>query len=221
MKILLFVSLLFILLGVPGIRECNMKKRMMALVFSIIGSVGIAFAQTGQYALIGGLQQLLFRGLGIILFCCILSRVCKKNDIQNLDALNGLGRFAPYTYMWLVLLAVFLIGVPGTGTFTGILYTQMGYMYGYVGIIGIVGQIANVVGMIVVCLVVLPILKEGFLSGEKALLTDEGEKQLKRIKGLSIGWHVLVAVVVLTLSVLSIYHNAWSMVVTRIINALM
>ena len=71
------------------------------------------------------------------------------------------------------------------------------------------------------CLVVLPILKEGFLSGEKALLTDEGEKQLKRIKGLSKGWHVLVAVVVLTLSVLSIYHNAWSMVVTGIINALM
>ncbi len=189
-------------------------------MFCVIGNIGIAFAQMGQYGLIGGLQQLPFRGLALILFCGILHRICKLNDVEKLDELNGTRRFAPYTYAWLVALAAFLIGVPGTGTFVGILYAHMGYMYKCVGAIGIVGQITNIVGMIVICLVVLPILREGFLFEKKDETMDTDEK-MRKIKGLSKGWHIPMVLVVLVLIALSVYHDAWSFVVTRIINAVM
>ncbi len=216
----MIVSLLFILFGIPGVRERNLRKRMMTLVLCVVGSIGVAFAQMGQYGLIGGLQQLPFRGLALILFCSMLHRICKMNDVEKLDELNGVRRFAPYTYAWLVVLAAFVIGIPGTGTFVGVLYAHMGYMYNYAGAIGIVGQIANIVGMIVICLVILPILREGFLFEKKEETMDTDEKS-KKIKGLSRGWHILATLVVVVLIVLSVYHDAWSLVVTRIINAVM
>ncbi len=217
----MIVSVLLILLGIPGVRERSVRKRMMTLAFCVIGSIGIAFAQMGQYGLIGGFQQLPFRGVALILFCLMLHRICKVNDIGDLEELKGVRRFAPYTYAWLVVMAVFLIGVPGTGAFVGVLYTHMGYMYSNAGAIGIVGQIANLVGMIVICLIVFPILREGFLFEKQEEKEDAEDEKIRKIKGLSGGWHIFAALFAIVLCVLSIYHDAWSFVVTRIINAVM
>ena len=65
----------------------------------------------------------------------------------------------PYTYAILVLLAVMCIGVPVTGTFTGIIYSEIGLLAGGFGVFTYIGLIGNVVGVVVPVMLLFPLLR--------------------------------------------------------------
>lgn len=224
-NVLIGVSLLVTLLGAVGIREKRVKRRMIALSVTTVGSLGIAFSQAGEYGLISGFQQLLFRALGLIFFWLLMSSVCKKNDITTLEELNGVRRFMPYTYALLVLLAMFLIGIPGTGTFTGIMYAQMGYMYVKTGVISYVGMIGNVASMILTAAVVFPVLREAFLFEKKEIVngksvsTEPAEK--RNFTAPSKLLKIIAALAVVVMLVLGVWQDAMSTIVTKLIDVIM
>ncbi len=224
-NVLIVVSLVAILLGIAGVKERSIKKRMVALTLATIGGLGIAFSQMGQYGLLSGLQQLPFRGVGLLFLWLLISSVCKKNQITTMEELNGVRRFAPYTYALMAVMALMLIGVPGTGIFTGVVYAQMGYMYGYSGVFSYVGMLGNVLAMVVIAMLVFPMLREAFLFEKKA-----GQNQKKEEKPVQIRTNfvkppvvlqTITAVVVVGMIVLSVWQGALTSVVTKIVESMM
>lgn len=224
-NVLVGVSLLVTLLGVVGIREKTVKKRMLALGVTTVGSLGVAFAQMGEYGLISGFQQLPFRLLGLMLFLLLMNSVCKKNEIGVLEELNGVRRFMPYTYALLVLLAMFLVGVPGTGTFTGMMYAQMGYMYAKTGVLSYVGMVGNLASLIVTAMIIFPILREAFLYEKKEIVngksvsTEPAEKKQFASPGKAL--KVVTALLVVAMLVFSVWQDATTTAVTKLINLFM
>lgn len=224
-NVLIGISLFVTLLGAVGIRERTVKNRLAALSVATIGSLGVAFSQTGEYGMISGFQQLLFRGLGLIVFLLLMNSVCRKNEITTLEELNGVRRFMPYTYALLVVLAMFLVGVPGTGTFIGVMYAQMGYMFAKTGVISYVGMIGNIAGMIITAMLVFPILREAFLFEKKEIVngksvsTEPAKKKKFTSPGKVLG--ILAVLVVLVLLVLSVWQDAVTTIVTKLIDVLM
>lgn len=200
---------------------------MLALSLAVIGSLGIAFAQMGQYGLLSGLQQLPFRGLGLLFLWFVVNSICKKNEITTIEELNGIRHFVPYTYGLMVLLAVFLIGVPGTGTFTGVMYTQMGYMYSYSGVFSYVGMLGNVVGMIIIAMIVFPMLREAFLfekkenDSEKKASEEQKIRSRKNFVKPAKALYVVTMLVVVAMLVLSVWQGPMISVVAKIVDRIM
>lgn len=226
---LTLVSLLLILSGIIGIKEHSIKKRLLLLALVTIGGLGISFSQTELYGLLSGLQQLPFKVLGFLFMWLLLSSLCKKNEIIVLEDLNGVRRFAPYTYALIAFMAVMLIGVPGTGTFTGIIYAQMGYMYGYSGVFAYVGMLGNVLAMIISALLIFPILREAFLFEKKVEKKDKQDQKNgdvsamvhKRLKKPSVVLQGIAALAAVAMAVLSVWQGALTTIVTKIVESIM
>lgn len=181
------------------------KKRMIYLALVTMGMLGIAFAQKEAYAILAGVQQLLFRVPALLCFMWLLHAICKGNDIKKPEELHGVRNSMPYIYAIMVMLALFIIGVPGTGSFTGILYAQMGSMYAQTGVISYVGLLGNMAGMLATAILIFPILKEAFMEEKKAFVKP------RNITVLCTG---LIAVLML---VLSVCHNLVTEVLSKII----
>ncbi len=213
------------MLGILGVKECTIKKRMVALALVTIGGLGIAFSQTELYGLLSGLQQLPFKVLGLLFLWLLMNSLCKKNQIVMLEDLNGVRRFAPYTYTLMAFMAVMLIGVPGTGTFTGIVYAQLGYMYGSSGVFAYLGMLGNTLAMIISALLVFPILREAFLFEKKDKQAQEKEdtnvKARKRLEKPSVVLQVIAAVIAVGMTVLSVWQGALTAIVTKIVENMM
>ena len=215
-------SLLVTLLGAMGIREKRVKRRMLALSFATVGNIGLAFAQTGEYGLICGFQQVLFRGFGLILFLLLMSSVCKKNEIVMLEELNGIRRFMPYTYALLALLAMILIGIPGTGTFTSVMYVQIGYMFVEKGVISYIGMIGNVVGMMLTASIVFPMLREAFLFEKKEIVNGKSvaTEPAKKREFVAVGKLLMVIEVlaVAALLLLGVWQDVMTTIVVKLVD---
>lgn len=213
------------MLGIPGIKECSIKKRMVALTLTTIGGLGISFSQMGQYGLLSGLQQLPFRGVGLLFLWLVMSDICKKNQLISLEDLNGIRRFAPYTYALMVFMAIMLIGVPGTGTFTGIMYAQMGYMYGYSGVFSYLGMLGNVLAMIIIAMIVFPMLREAFLFEKKDGQAEKDEEMTVRTRENfvkpAVALQTVANVLAVGMLVLSVWQGVLTSVVTKIVEGMM
>ena len=224
-NVLILVSLVMTLLGIMGIREHSIKKRMTALFLATAGGLGIAFSQMGSYGLLSGLQQLPFRIVGLLSLWLLMSSVCKKNQLVTLEDLNGLQKSAPYTYGLMVLMALMLIGVPGTGTFIGIMYAQMGYMYSYPGVFSYVGMLGNVLAMVIIAMIVFPMLREAFLFGKKDGSIEKRDiqpsKTREKFEKPPMILQLATAVMAVGLLVLSVWQGILTSVVTKIVESVM
>ena len=129
-EILIAVGAVLIVAGFLGLKMKTVGKRLIFLCIAGAGMILLSVAEMNTYGLVGGSFQAVYRIVAVIPCLMLFHSICKKNEIKDLNGLDGIGTHMPYTYAILVLLAVMCIGVPVTGTFTGIIYSEIGLLAG-------------------------------------------------------------------------------------------
>ena len=158
-EILIAVGAVFIVAGFLGLKMKTVGKRLIFLCIAGAGMILLSVAEMNTYGLVGGSFQAVYRIVAVIPCLMLFHSICKKNEIKDLNGLDGIGTHMPYTYAVLVLLAVMCIGVPVTGTFTGIIYSEIGLLAGGFGVFTYIGLIGNVVGVVVPVMLLFPLLR--------------------------------------------------------------
>lgn len=167
-KILISVAALLILAGLLGLKMKTVGKRLLFVCIAAVGTILLSVAEMNTYGLVGGCFQGIYRILAIVPGILLFHSICKRNQIADLDGLNGIGRRMPYTYALLVFLCMVMIGIPITGTFTGMIYSEIGLLAGGYGIFTYVGLVGNVLGIVVPVMLLFPMLRRMyFLEKEK------------------------------------------------------
>lgn len=182
-KILITIAVVLVLAGLLGIRTKTIGKKMLFVSISCVGMTVMSFAELNAYGLIGGAFQILFRFLSLLFLIVLFRNVCKRNQIVNVEDINGIGREMPYIFMAAVIYSMIIIGIPATGTFTGVLYSEIGLFAGGFGVFTYVGLIGNIVGIVVPAVLLLPILKRAYFPGTEA---EKRETIVKPEKGMVI-----------------------------------
>lgn len=206
----------------------SIGKRMLCLLLTIIGMLGLTFSQMDIYGLLGGFQQLLFRMPALFLLFLMINKVCKLNEIREIKELNGICADMPIMYGLWVALSVFVVGMPGTGTFTGMMYALMGAIdaadgaFAYMEIIGIVA------GFLIAAAILCPILREAFLTQKQEVASDkDGITNIKMVdvkkrfakqgKGLA----VVGILAIIILLFLSICHDVMATYLMKLLDKLL
>lgn len=158
-EILIAVGAVLIVAGFLGLKMKTVGKRLIFLCIAGAGMILLSVAEMNTYGLVGGSFQAVYRIIAWIPCLMLFHSICKKNEIKDLNGLDGIGTHMPYTYAVLVLLAVMCIGVPVTGTFTGIIYSEIGLLAGGFGVFTYIGLIGNVVGVVVPVMLLFPLLR--------------------------------------------------------------
>ena len=158
-EILIAVGAVLIVAGFLGLKMKTVGKRLIFLCIAGAGMILLSVAEMNTYGLVGGSFQAVYRIVALIPCLMLFHSICKKNEIKDLNGLDGIGTHMPYTYAILVLLAVMCIGVPVTGTFTGIIYSEIGLLAGGFGVFTYIGLIGNVVGVVVPVMLLFPLLR--------------------------------------------------------------
>lgn len=158
-EILIAVGAVLIVAGFLGLKMKTVGKRLIFLCIAGAGMILLSVAEMNTYGLVGGSFQAVYRIVALIPCLMLFHSICKKNEIKDLNGLDGIGTNMPYTYAILVLLAVMCIGVPVTGTFTGIIYSEIGLLAGGFGVFTYIGLIGNVVGVVVPVMLLFPLLR--------------------------------------------------------------
>lgn len=158
-EILIAVGAVLIVAGFLGLKMKTVGKRLIFLCIAGAGMILLSVAEMNTYGLVGGSFQAVYRIVAVIPCLMLFHSICKKNEIKDLNELDGIGTHMPYTYAILVLLAVMCIGVPVTGTFTGIIYSEIGLLAGGFGVFTYIGLIGNVVGVVVPVMLLFPLLR--------------------------------------------------------------
>lgn len=171
--VLIIGATILVFMGITGVKAKEVGKRLSALCITTLGATSLSFAQMNVFGLLGGFMQILFRFIGLIFFVVLVFHICKKNQIWKMDDLKGVGRKMPYVFMMVTLLAVMIIGIPSTGAFMGILYSEMGFINGGFGAISIVGMIGNVAGVILPAILIFPIWKNALFPGKGTVVEKE------------------------------------------------
>lgn len=190
-KIIIVISVGMILLGVSGVKMQTIRKRMIFLCISSIGGIIMSFAEGNAYGLLGGIFQIIFRFVSLILLIILFFRICKKNEIAKVSDINGIGRGMPYTFMAITIFAMMVVGIPATGTFTGIFYSELGLLAGDYGVFAYIGMLGNMFGIIVPAALLLPILREAYFPDKDRDRREIVRKIGKRISLTGIGLAVL------------------------------
>ncbi|MCM1158746.1 MAG: hypothetical protein NC300_07845 [Bacteroidales bacterium] len=164
-KILIMVFTLVIFTGLFGIRAKTLGGRMLFLCVSEFGSAALAFCQLNAYGLLGGIMQSVFRLISLLLLVVMFKPVCKSKQIFTLRDIDGMGKQKPYLFAAVTVLSMIAIGIPATGTFTGILYSEVGLLAGGYGVFTYVGLLANMAGIAVPAALLLPILSRAYFPG--------------------------------------------------------
>ena len=158
-EILIAVGAVLIVAGFLGLKMKTVGKRLIFLCIAGAGMILLSVAEMNTYGLVGGSFQAVYRIIALIPCLMLFHSICKKNEIKDLNGLDGIGTHMPCTYAVLVLLAVMCIGVPVTGTFTGIIYSEIGLLAGGFGVFTYIGLIGNVVGVVVPVMLLFPLLR--------------------------------------------------------------
>lgn len=223
-KIVIIVSLLLILSGIAGVWMKSIRKRMLFLLLTIIGMLGLAFSHVDVYGLLGGMEQLLFRGPAFFLLFLMMSKVCKLNEIREIKELNGICADMPIVYGVWVALSVFVLGMPGTGTFIGMMYALMSTIAASSGVFSYMGIVGIVVGFLVTVAIVSPILREAFLTQKEEVASDKDgitnikmvdvkKRFIKQGKGIT-GVGIILVILLLVLSVCQQFVTPYLMKLT-------
>lgn len=158
-KILISVAALLILAGLLGLKMKTVGKRLLFVCIAAVGTVMLSVAEMNTYGLVGGCFQGIYRILAIVPGILLFHSICKRNQVTDLEGLNGIGRRMPYTYALLVFLCMVMTGIPVTGTFTGMIYSEIGLLAGGYGIFTYVGLVGNVLGIVVPVMLLFPMLR--------------------------------------------------------------
>ena len=173
-KILITVAALLILAGLIGLKMKMVGKRLLFVCIAAVGMVILSVAEMNTYGLVGGCFQAIYRILAIIPGPLLFHSICKRNGITDIAGLNGVGRKMPYIYVLLVFLCMVTIGIPITGTFTGIIYSEIGLLAGGYGVFTYVGLIGNILGIVVPVMLLFPMLRRMYFP-EKEKNPDVAE----------------------------------------------
>ncbi|HCJ07881.1 MAG TPA: hypothetical protein DHV96_05825 [Lachnospiraceae bacterium] len=173
-KILITVAALLILAGLIGLKMKMVGKRLLFVCIAAVGMVILSVAEMNTYGLVGGCFQAIYRILAIIPGILLFHSICKRNGITDIEGLNGVGRKMPYIYVLLVFLCMVTIGIPITGTFTGIIYSEIGLLAGGYGVFTYVGLIGNILGIVVPVMLLFPMLRRMYFP-EKEKNPDVAE----------------------------------------------
>lgn len=171
-KILIMVAALLILAGLIGLKMKVVGKRLLFVCITAVGMVMLSVAEMNTYGLVGGCFQAIYRILAIIPGILLFHSICKRNGITEIEGLNGVGRKMPHTYALLVFLCMVMIGIPITGTFTGIIYSEIGLLAGGYGVFTYVGLVGNILGIVVPVMLLFPMLRRMYFP-EKDKTTDQ------------------------------------------------
>ncbi len=175
-EILIAVGAVLIVAGFLGLKMKTVGKRLIFLCIAGVGMILLSVAEMNTYGLVGGSFQAVYRIIALIPCLMLFHSICKKNEIKDLNGLDGIGTHMPYTYAILVLLAVMWIGVPVTGTFTGIIYSEIGLLAGSFGIFTYVGLIGNVLGVVVPVMLLFPLLRRMYFPCKEKEAEDNTEE---------------------------------------------
>ena len=175
-EILIAVGAVLIVAGFLGLKMKTVGKRLIFLCIAGAGMILLSVAEMNTYGLVGGSFQAVYRIAAIIPCLMLFHSICKKNEIKDLSGLDGIGTHMPYTYAILVLLAVMWIGVPVTGTFTGIIYSEIGLLAGGFGVFTYIGLIGNIVGVVVPVVLLFPLLRRMYFPCKEQEAEDNTEE---------------------------------------------
>lgn len=196
-KILITISAIFVLAGLFGIRSKTLGGKMFFLCISSIGMTILSFVELNAYGLIGGIFQMLFRLISLLFLVLLFRNVCKKNGIIYTEDISGIGRKMPYMFLMAAVYSMIVIGMPATGTFTGILYSEIGLLAGGFGAVTYVGMIGNIAGIAVPAVLLFPVLKKAYFPEEER---ERRESVIMPGKGMMI-IHFLMAFLLVLLSI--------------------
>lgn len=199
-KITIAVSTVIILAGLFSFRTKTVGRKMLLLCISEIGAVALAYAQLNAYGLVGGTMQVLFRVISTIFVICLIMSICRKNEIKQIEDFNGIGKQMPYEFLLISILSVIVIGLPATGTFTGLIYSEIGLLAGGYGIFTYIGLVGNVLAIIVPAVILTPMIRRAYFPEAEAECKEIIGKISKALFGIS-------AVVAIALVVLCIYQK--------------
>lgn len=180
-EILIAVGAVLIVAGFLGLKMKTVGKRLIFLCIAGAGMILLSVAEMNTYGLVGGSFQAVYRIVAVIPCLMLFHSICKKNEIKDLNGLDGIGTHMPYTYAILVLLAVMCIGVPVTGTFTGIIYSEIGLLAGGFGVFTYIGLIGNVVGVVVPVMLLFPLLRRMYFPCKEQGTEDNTGEVLEEV----------------------------------------
>lgn len=161
-KILITISAILVLAGLLGIRSKTLGGKMLFLCISSIGMTVLSFVELNAYGLVGGIFQILFRLISLLFLVLLFRNICKKNGIIYAEDICGIGRNMPYAFLVAAVYSMIVIGIPATGTFTGILYSEIGLLAGSFGVFTYVGIIGNIAGIAIPAALLFPVLKKAY-----------------------------------------------------------
>ncbi len=180
-EILIAVGAVLIVAGFLGLKMKTVGKRLIFLCIAGAGMILLSVAEMNTYGLVGGSFQAVYRIIALIPCLMLFHSICKKNEIKDLNGLDGIGTHMPYTYAILVLLAVMCIGVPVTGTFTGIIYSEIGLLAGGFGVFTYIGLIGNVVGVVVPVMLLFPLLRRMYFPCKEQEAEDNTVEVMEEV----------------------------------------
>lgn len=193
-EVLILGAVVLMLMGLKGIKGNDIGKKLSSLCIASLGAVALSFAQMNVYGFIGGCMQLLFRFTALIILVILLFHVCKKNKIWKVDDIKGVGRKMPYIFMMITIFSLMIIGIPSTGTFMGIFYSELGFLAGEFGIFSKIGIFGNIIGVLIPAILIFPIWKNAYFPGKDATVKEEIEKPSKGIVAASVILMILLIV---------------------------
>ena len=199
-KILITISAMLIFAGLFGIRSKTLGGKMFFLCISSIGMTVLSFVELNAYGLLGGIFQMLFRLISLLFLVLLFQNICKKNGIVYAEEICGIGRNMPYVFLVAAVYSMIVIGMPATGTFTGILYSEIGLLAGSFGVFTYVGMIGNIAGIAVSAALLFPMLKKAYFPDKDK---ETRESVIMPGKGM-MTMHFLTAFL---LALLSIYQK--------------
>lgn len=211
-KVLIVVSAVLILAGFIGVKMKAIRKKLLFAWISSIGMMILSFAQMNAFGVLGSSYQVLFRLVSLILLTVLLLAIIKKNAIDKVEGLSGIGKNMPYIYAMTVIFSMMVIGIPGTGTFLGLYYSELGLIAMIVqdfGIFAYIGALVNVIGIGVLAALLFPMLRQAYFPGAEM---ERVKNTVKPGKGL-----LIISVIVLILLVAaSVYPNPIMMLITNL-----
>lgn len=167
-KMLIIVSVALILLGLVGIGTKSIKKKLLFLAVTTVGMLLLPFSHGRTlFGILGGVWQTVFQVPVLLCFILLVQTICKRNAIQSVEGFVGVRQSMPYLFASGVIFAVVLIGLPGTGTFIGYLYSALGMMTGDYGIYGYIGLSGILLGIVISAAITFSILRPAYLPGKK------------------------------------------------------
>ena len=167
-KVLIIVAVILILPGLIGIRTKSIEHKLVFLITTSVGVLLLPFSQgKTQFGILGGIWQVLFQVPALLCFALLIKSICKRNGIRNAEELAGVRECMPYLFAAGVVFAIVLMGLPGTGTFVGYLYSAFGLMTGEFGVYSYIGLTGVLLGIVIYAAITFSILKPAYLPGGK------------------------------------------------------